>query len=89
MNNNPYKDMMLPVSWSTVSISPEDTQNLTDFFFGLHFEYRLDEGETLPSAEDIIVTLDINTARIMIENLQSWVTHIQGGASIPYGHMSH
>ncbi|KAB7896489.1 hypothetical protein GA565_11125 [Rouxiella sp. S1S-2] len=89
MNENPIKDMMLPASWSTVSITPEDTQNSADFFFGLHFEYCLDEGETLPSAKDIIVTLNINTARIMIENLQSWVSYIESGSSIPYGLASH
>jgi hypothetical protein len=89
MNKNTFKHMMLPVSWSTVSVSPEDTQNATDFFLGLHFEYRLDEGEKLPSAKDIIVTLDISTAKIMIENLQTWLTYIESGTYTPFGMVNH
>ncbi|WP_369788133.1 hypothetical protein [Rouxiella sp. WC2420] len=89
MNNYPIKDMMLPTSWSTVSITPDDIKNKMDYFFGLHFEYCLEEGDTLPSAKDIIVTLDINTARIMIENIQSWVDYIQSDSSIPYGLVGH
>lgn len=89
MNKYPVKDMMLPTSWSTVSITPENPQDKQDYYFGLHFKYRLEKGDTLPSAKDIIVTLDINTARIMIENIQSWVDHIQSEASVPYGLVEH
>lgn len=89
MDKYPVKDMMLPTSWSTVSITPENTQDQLDYFLGLHFQYRLEEGDSLPSAKDIIVTLDINTARIMIENIQTWVDYIQSEASAPYGAVEH
>lgn len=89
MRKDPIKDMMLATSWSTVSITPDDTRHSTDFFFGVHFEYRLGEGDSMPSAKDIIVTFDINTARIMIESMQSWVTHIESGSLVPYGLVSH